>query len=578
MVSSSKDWTQFIWRSQFFRQTSDLLLVLDENLRIRDVNRSDSGSSRINRNEYIGLSIEKTAFWPTTVKGRKDALSAVRRAMHGEVSVFVHRATGPRGKSGFFRVKVFPIPSPRLTAPWFFCIARDITVDMANRHLLKRRVEVEDIVISLAEAANDPKDPRKRIPEILDTTGSFLGARRAFVMQTGGKGEILWEHLWSSPDVPPLSEDVIGLRFPEMMPFKVSQEPVVMRDLGRNPEISEEYRQKARQEGMGSMILMPLSSGLDVTHGYLGYTFSEADPPSDDSASILTKYMTAALTGVFSKVEAIREMVLFRQSVDAAGQGIALIDDTGKPVYANRAYLELTGRPVDSEEPIWNSYEGSFAHKVKDLILPMVRSGKQWTGELIMRGGSGSPINTIESFHPIDVGTEEPPMVITITTDITNRKHLENQLIAAKKEAEMSNRAKSDYLANMSHEIRTPMNAVIGLAYLALQTKLDNKQKDYLTKINSAAKSLLNIINDILDLSKIESGRLELEKTVFSLDELLDSTAAMAIDKAWEKGLKVLFRRPPELPDTWVGDRFRLGQVLLNLLGNAIKFTHAGRI
>jgi hypothetical protein len=237
--------------SKFFRQTSDLLLVLDENLRIREVNRSDSGSSRINRNEYIGQGIEKTAFWPTTVKGRKDALSAVRRATDGEVSVFVHRVTGPRGRSGFFRVKVFPVPSPRLGPPWFFCIARDITVDMANRHLLKRRSEVEDIVISLAEAANDPKDPRKRIPEILNSTGRFLGARRAFVMQTGGKGEILWEHLWSS-------EDVKGLSFAEMMPFQVSQEPMVLRDMGRNPEIPEEYRQKARREGMGSMILMPL--------------------------------------------------------------------------------------------------------------------------------------------------------------------------------------------------------------------------------------------------------------------------------------------------------------------------------
>ena len=152
------------------------------------------------------------------------------------------------------------------------------------------------------------------------------------------------------------------------------------------------------------------------------------------------------------------------------------------------------------------------------------------------------------------------------------------QLSEAMQAANEANKAKGDFLANMSHEIRTPMNAIIGLTDLCLRTDLTEKQRDYLQKVLSSGQSLLGIINDILDFSKIEAGKLDIEHIEFDIDEVLDNLATVANVKSQEKGLELLFRRDPKIPTVLVGDPLRLGQILLNLTNNAVKFTEQGQI
>jgi len=162
--------------------------------------------------------------------------------------------------------------------------------------------------------------------------------------------------------------------------------------------------------------------------------------------------------------------------------------------------------------------------------------------------------------------------------DITDMKNMQQELEKSKDIAEEATRTKSDFLANMSHEIRTPMNAIIGLTHLALRTELTTKQHDYLSKTHHAANNLLGIINDILDFSKIEAGKMEMETVDFDLLQVLDNLSHVAGVKAGEKGLEFLFDYLPDLPTNLIGDPLRLGQVLLNLVNNAVKFTEDGEI
>lgn len=171
-----------------------------------------------------------------------------------------------------------------------------------------------------------------------------------------------------------------------------------------------------------------------------------------------------------------------------------------------------------------------------------------------------------------------PSILLGIFEDVTERIKAQEELKKAKEAAEESSRAKSDFLANMSHEVRTPMNAVLGMSSLLLDTKLDDEQLEWVKAINLSGSTLLNIINDIIDISKIEAGKLVLEKTRFDLIDVIQEVTGLFAFQSREKGLEVIIKTEPDLPCFYLGDPVRIRQIFSNLIGNALKFTSQGHI
>jgi len=265
---------------------------------------------------------------------------------------------------------------------------------------------------------------------------------------------------------------------------------------------------------------------------------------------------------------------------NATHVGICLTNDQGIFVRVNQAFSDILGWSLDE----------LVGHHFSMLFKQEFHEAARQLHQLFMRNPAGVvpdewvlkrkdlqkiTLSVSNSLYTDDSGQK---FVVSVLSDISDKKKTEEELLEAKKAAELAAKAKTEFLSNMSHEIRTPMNAVIGLTELLLQEKHGEKTLEYLKSIKYSADNLLVIINDILDFSKIESGKITLEVIDFDVRRLIDELAKTISYKADEKGIVLRKNIAPDVPKVLKGDPYRLNQILLNLTGNAIKFTSKGYV
>ena len=261
-----------------------------------------------------------------------------------------------------------------------------------------------------------------------------------------------------------------------------------------------------------------------------------------------------------------------------ASDGIHILDSDGNLIEASDSFCTMLGYGRDEiigcNVRQWDAQltDGELALALKRQFEFNGRS--QFTSRHRRKDGVIIDVEISGMAHALD----GQPALINSSRDITERKIAVAQLRQAKETAEEASRAKSDFLANMSHEIRTPMNGIIGMTELALDTELTVEQREYLELVKSSADSLLAIVNDILDFSKIEAGRMEIDRIEFDLADVLSQTARSMALRAHQKELELLLDIDADIPQVLVGDPGRLRQVIVNLIGNAIKFTDHGEI
>ncbi|CAK0763307.1 two-component system, sensor histidine kinase and response regulator [Gammaproteobacteria bacterium] len=283
---------------------------------------------------------------------------------------------------------------------------------------------------------------------------------------------------------------------------------------------------------------------------------------------------------ITERVLANEKLLKLSRAVENSPASVLITDPKGTIEYVNQKFTTVTGylahEIIGQNTRILNS--GKNSREFYQNMWETISSGNEWRGEICNVKKNGELYLEYALISPIRDDSGVITHFVAVKEDITKQKRIEQDLKKALADADSANRAKSDFLANMSHELRTPMNAIIGFSHLCLQTDLSPKQSSYLHKVNVSAKTLLNIINDILDLSKIEAGKMELEQIQFRLEHVMGNLATVISTRTEEKGLELLFNISPQVHHHLVGDPLRLGQVLLNLAGNAVKFTDHGEV
>jgi len=265
-----------------------------------------------------------------------------------------------------------------------------------------------------------------------------------------------------------------------------------------------------------------------------------------------------------------------RHILETSPVGVAVASSDGTIMFANPRLSAMFS--LDTEAFVQRRAQSFYADPaVRDAMVAEVAAGRTVNNrEVVFRDVHGRAVTCLVTMSPTT--WKGQPAVLSWLYDISDRKAAEEALIEAKEQAELAARSKSEFLATMSHEIRTPMSGILGMVQLLLDSPLDDEQRDQAETISYSGEALMSILDDILDLSKLEAGRMDLEERPFDLRRTVSSVVSLMSSRARAKGLAVAQHLDEGLPGYVLGDAGRLRQVLLNLLGNAIKFTERGGV
>ncbi|WP_200977562.1 PAS domain S-box protein [Echinicola sp. 20G] len=470
-------------------------------------------------------------------------------------------------------------------------IIRDITASVDADLALKKEVELQNILIDISSKYIniELEQVDEAIQNSLGVLGEFVQADRAYIFDYDFNKETTsntfeWCREGISPEIKNLQKIPLSF-FPQWVEKHAKGEPFYVPDVKHLPQEGPNcLREILEQQDIKSLITLPMIRNHKLL-GFVGFDAVRTKHQFEEKERKLLFLFTQMILNITerktSEKHLKRQEEKYRNIITNMNLGILEVAPNEEILYANKRFCDMSGYSLDELHggKATDLLLESDGHKLLLEKQGLRKQGISDNFEISVKNKAGEKKWWFVSGSPNYNDEGELIGSLGIHLDITSQKSLEQELIQAKEDAEASTRAKELFLANMSHEIRTPMNAITGMINQLRKTVLDSDQTFYLNTINSAADNLLIIINDILDLSKIEAGKLSLEEIGFELESVLTRVMQVMSHKAEEKGLKftnTIF--DSDISNVLIGDPYRLNQILLNLISNAIKFTEKGGV
>jgi len=463
----------------------------------------------------------------------------------------------------------------------------DITERKLAESNLQSRVSFENLITTISthfiKLTSEELD--SAIHEALGQIGVFAGVDRSYVFLVKSEGKIMENtHEWCLPGIEPQIDNLKDLPtdiFPWWMGILNRFDNVYIPRVANLPPEAEAERDILQSQDIQSVLVVPMIYETSLL-GFLGFDSVRREKIwADEEIRLLrvaADIFVNALTRRRNEAELKAQRDFAMLILNHMGQGITVTNFEGRFEFVNPAYARMLGyKPEEmiGKFPDEFTVESDLALLEKARVARRV--GQQSTYEARLKLASGGEMYALINGVPY-LRDSTGVGAISVITDLTERKRMEDALALARDQALEASRLKSEFVATMSHEIRTPMNGIIGMAELLLESPLDHEQHDFAQIVLTEAQNLLNIINDILDFSKIEAGKLLLDPSDFELSTLVEGVTELVTPRTAPKNLSLMCFVDPRIPLYLRGDVGRLRQVLLNLVGNAAKFTERGEI